>query len=94
MTSSYNYHLTSNFVASLALHVTFPESPTASKENLLDQECPNTLSLAYKNQEHRNEKIKTVSNRKGSDMKITRRIFNFLLDVWKRDQTWSFLFDI
>ena len=46
MNSAYSYHLTSNLVPSLALHVTFPESPTASKENLLDQECPNTLSLA------------------------------------------------
>jgi len=56
MTDSYSYHLTSNFVPSFALHVTFPESPTASKENLVDQECPSTLSLAYKTQKHRNEK--------------------------------------
>ena len=41
---------------SLALHVTFPESPTASKENLLDHECPNTRSLAYKNQQDGNKK--------------------------------------
>lgn len=55
MASANNYRLTSNFVDSLALHVTFPESPTASKENFLDQECPSSLSLAYKSK-HRNEK--------------------------------------
>ena len=44
------YHLTSHFVASLASQVTFPESPTASKENFFDQEYPGSLSLAYKNE--------------------------------------------
>lgn len=55
MTSA-NSYLTSNFVASLASQVTFPESPTASKENFFDQEFPFTLSLAYKNEIRRNEK--------------------------------------
>ena len=40
--------VTSNFLPSFVLHVTLPESPTASKENLLDQGCPGSLSLAYK----------------------------------------------
>lgn len=50
MTSTDTCHLTSNFVESPALHVTFPESPTASKENLLDQGCPGSLTLAFKSQ--------------------------------------------